>query len=67
MDIDAFTQCLTYIQTTTVKPSVDKYLPLAGTVVGAGLAFGLNYFSTTRKEARTKGAKKLAVLKMCTN
>jgi len=58
MDIDGFAQCLTYIQATTVKTSVDKFLPLAGTIVGAGLAFGLNYFSTTRKEAKTKVAKK---------
>ncbi|WP_027615471.1 hypothetical protein [Pseudomonas sp. LAIL14HWK12:I9] len=58
MDMDAFTQCLTYIQATSLKPSVDKYLPLVGTVVGAALAFGLNYFSTTRKETKTKGAKK---------
>lgn len=58
MDIDGFAQCLTYIQATTVKTSVDKFLPLAGAIVGAGLAFGLNYFSTTRKEAKTKVAKK---------
>ncbi|OKA24517.1 hypothetical protein [Pseudomonas versuta] len=58
MDIDGFAQCLTYIQATAVKTSTDKYLPLAGAIVGAGLAFGLNYFSTTRKEAKTKNAKK---------
>ena len=58
MDIDGFAQCLTYIQATTVKTSVDKFLPLAGTIVGAGLAFALNYFSATRKEAKTKVAKK---------
>ena len=58
MDIDSFAQCLTYIQAATVKTSVDKFLPLAGTIVGAGLAFGLNYFSATRKEAKTKVAKK---------
>ncbi len=58
MDIDGFAQCLTYIQATTVKTSVDKFLPLAGAIVGAGLAFGLNYFSTNRKEAKTKVAKK---------
>lgn len=58
MDIDGFAQCLTYIQATTVKSSVDKFLPLAGTIIGAALAFGLNYFSTTRKEAKTKAAKK---------
>lgn len=58
MDIDGFTQCLTYMQATTVKTFADKFLPLAGTIVGAGLAFGLNYFSTTRKEAKTKVAKK---------
>lgn len=32
-------------------------MPLAGAIVGAGLAFGLNYFSTTRKEEKTKVAK----------
>lgn len=58
MDLDGFNQCLAYIQATTVKPTVDKYLPLVGTVVGAGLAFGLNFFSTARKEAKTKAAKK---------
>ncbi|WP_447096800.1 hypothetical protein [Pseudomonas sp. CF10PS3] len=58
MDIDGFAQCLTYIQATTVKTSADKFLPLAGAIVGAGLAFGLNYFSTARKEAKTKVAKK---------
>jgi len=58
MDIDSFAQCLTYIQATTVKTSADKFLPLAGTIVGAGLAFALNHFSATRKEAKTKVAKK---------
>lgn len=58
MDIDSFAQCLTYIQATPAKSSVDKFLPLAGTIIGAGLAFCLNYFSTTRKEAKAKAAKK---------
>lgn len=58
MDIDGFAQCLTYIQATTVKTSTDKFLPLVGAIFGAGLAFSLNYFSTTRKEAKTKVAKK---------
>jgi len=58
MDIDGFAQCLSYMQATAVKTSTDRFLPLAGTILGAGLAFGLNYFSTTRKEAKTKVAKK---------
>ncbi|MBF7144662.1 MULTISPECIES: hypothetical protein [Pseudomonas] len=58
MDMDGFAQCLSYIQATTVKSWVDKFLPLMGTVLGAGLAFSLNYYSTARKEARAKIAKK---------
>lgn len=58
MDIDTFSQCLSYIQSASPKSSMDKYLPLVGTVIGAGLAFGLNFFSTSRKEAKTKIKKK---------
>lgn len=58
MDIDTFSQCLNYIQGTSTKSSMDKYLPLIGTVVGAGLAFGLNFFSNSRKDNKTKIKKK---------
>lgn len=58
MDMDSFAQCLSYVQATTVKSWLDKFLPLVGTIVGAGVAFTLNYYSTTRKEAKAKIAKK---------
>lgn len=58
MDIEQFAQCLSYIKSSATTSTVDKLIPLVGTFLGAILGFGLNFFSTSRKEAKTNKAKK---------
>ncbi|WP_060489133.1 hypothetical protein [Pseudomonas sp. NBRC 111121] len=60
MDMDTFSQCLTYVQAATSnKAQLDKVLPIIGTLLGTGLGFGLNQFVSWRKEGRSKQSKKL--------
>lgn len=59
MDIDAFNQCLIYMQhTASDKPSFDAYIGVFGTLAGTGLGFWLNNRFTSKKEQRVEEVKK---------
>lgn len=53
MDIDSFAQCMQYIQTTQVKFSLDKLIPVGAALGGAGIGFTLNYWSSIWKEKKS--------------
>ena len=51
MDIESFNQCLGYLQASLQgKGTLDKALPILGTLVGAVFGFALNYFAGRGKE-----------------
>lgn len=57
MDLESFTQCIQYIQSAKPEFKVDKYLPAATGLFGTILGFSLNYWTTSRKDAKTAKGK----------
>lgn len=54
MDLESFSQCLSYIGSATPKGDVfSKVIPIAGTLVGTIFGFALNQFTTKLKESKT--------------
>jgi hypothetical protein len=62
MDIDSFSQCLSFMQTTNPsKALVDKALPLAGALFGTTLGFALNYASSKIKDNKSTKNKLMCI------
>lgn len=53
MDFENFSQCIQYIQSGKPGLTTDKFLPAATGLIGTLLGFGLNYWTTSRKDAKT--------------
>jgi hypothetical protein len=52
MDIENFSQCLNYMQSTLQQNSyLDKGLPIVGTLAGTIFGFALNFFASKTKES----------------
>ena len=51
MEIEAFNQCLAYLQASSdTKPSLDAYLGIVGTLAGTVAGFLMNHYVSTHKE-----------------
>ena len=57
MDLENFAQCIQYIQSAKPGLTADKFLPAATGLIGTLLGFGLNYWTTSRKDAKTENGK----------
>jgi len=58
MDMESFSQCMQYLQsTTTSKSSIELFIPLISAATGVILGFGLNYLTSTLKENKSNANK----------
>ncbi|KWS33600.1 hypothetical protein [Pseudomonas syringae] len=54
MDIESFSQCITYLQNSApARNAIEKALPIVGTLAGTFLGFILNFSWTLHKESRS--------------
>lgn len=59
MDVENFALCLQYVQSTHPGFTLDKLIPVGAAFGGAIIGFGLNHFSSTKKENKASQNKKM--------